>query len=128
MLLHLYMVSTPKKKLVPFGIQDMNKRILKPCPFCEGLPILNISLAYNMQPFYSVQCTRCKVALPISDDKDSEILKWNTRPLEDKQFWEGFDACLEMVLNHIDNEFITTSPVYLKDSIIEAAELYKTDG
>ncbi len=43
-------------------------------------------------------------------------------------FWEGFDACLEMVLNHLDNADPHDLPITLKDDILENAELYKKDG
>ena len=53
-----------------------------------------------------------------------------------KSYWEGFDACLMMVLNSLDNqesneiakfsvwEFIED----FKEHLIEEAELYKKDG
>lgn len=47
----------------------------------------------------------------------------------DNNWWEGFDACLEMVLNHLDNcDEVTGFRECLKESIIKEAELYKKDG
>lgn len=46
----------------------------------------------------------------------------------DEGFWEGFDACLQMVLNHLDNTDPHTLPIILRDDILEEAELYKKDG
>jgi len=41
---------------------------------------------------------------------------------------EGFDACLEMVLNHLDNCDPHTLPIVLRDEIEDAADLYTKDG
>jgi hypothetical protein len=54
----------------------------------------------------------------------------------DISFWEGFDACLEMVLNSLDNQEsneIAKFTVWdfiedFKQQIIEEADLYKKDG
>lgn len=46
----------------------------------------------------------------------------------DNGFWEGFDACLEMVLNHLDNCDPNTLAIILRDDIEEEADLYKKDG
>lgn len=54
----------------------------------------------------------------------------------DEYFWEGFDACLEMVLNSLgsqENNKIAKFTVWdfiedFKEHLIEEAELYKTDG
>ncbi len=47
----------------------------------------------------------------------------------DDHWWKGFDACLEMVLNHLDNcDEVTGFRNCLKENILEEAELYKKDG
>ncbi len=46
----------------------------------------------------------------------------------DSEFWEGFDAAIEMVLNTIDNSHIHTLPIMLRDEILDEVELYKKDG
>lgn len=55
---------------------------------------------------------------------------------EDDYFWSGFDACLEMVINSLDNqesnEIAKISPwdfiEHFKEHIVYEAELYKKDG
>ena len=43
-------------------------------------------------------------------------------------YWEGFDACLEMVINIFDSTADALPKEFLKEEIIEEAELYKKDG
>lgn len=45
----------------------------------------------------------------------------------DKSFWEGFEACLEMVLNYIDNSDPHILACVLRDEIDDAADLYRKD-
>ena len=40
-------------------------------------------------------------------------------------FWEGFDACLEMVLNYLDNCDPVTSPITIREIIEDEADSYK---
>lgn len=55
---------------------------------------------------------------------------------EDKYFWEGFDSCLEMVINSLDNQesnelakmSIWDFIEYFKENLIYEADLYKKDG
>lgn len=46
----------------------------------------------------------------------------------DLSFWEGFDACLEMVFNTVDNALYEEQRQDFKDELLEEAELYKKDG
>lgn len=75
-------------------------------------------------------------------EKVIEVFKTNGVSYKDvekafnKQFWDGFDACLEMVFNSLDSqdsneiarfsvwEFIED----FKHHLFEEAQLYKTDG
>jgi hypothetical protein len=45
-----------------------------------------------------------------------------------KCYWDGFDACLMMVLNCLDAIDMHSLPITIKDIIIDEAELYKKDG
>ena len=82
--------------------------------------------------YYYIECSifyGCGKLTTRAYEKEQKAIDiWNTRPLEDKQFWEGFDACLEMVLNHIDNRTCDIGTDLLKDELIENAELYRKDG
>lgn len=47
----------------------------------------------------------------------------------DNNWWSGFDAAIDMVLNHLDNtEEIEGFRICLKENILEEVELYKKDG
>ncbi len=48
---------------------------------------------------------------------------------EDRFFWEGFDAAIEMALNVVDNsDARKDDKEIIQDEIIESVELYKKDG
>jgi hypothetical protein len=65
-----------------------------------------------------------------------EWIKWDEQPNRDINFWEGFEAAVDMITNSLDqydsNELATMSVwdfiEKLKDDIIEEVELYKKDG
>lgn len=48
----------------------------------------------------------------------------------DKSYWEGFDACLEMIKNYFENcdHIALDQWSSIVDDINEAADLYKKDG
>ena len=58
--------------------------------------------------------------------------------IPDQHFWEGFEACLDLVLNSLSNmkeeddgilNFSTGDFFkYVEEQLIEEAELYKKDG
>lgn len=59
---------------------------------------------------------------------DYDIEKQMKEHRKDLMFWQGFDTCLDMVLNTIDNSDMNTLPLVLREEIIYEAELYKKDG
>ncbi len=70
------------------------------------------------------------------EEMTHEEIVQQIKKLQEESFWEGFDACLEMVLNSLDSqesneiakftvwEFIED----FKEHLIENANLYKKDG
>lgn len=71
-------------------------------------------------------------------DDGSNKLQFDPKIKEaiNKSFWEGFDACLEMVINSLDSQDsneIARFSVWdfiedFKAHLLEEAELYRTDG
>lgn len=67
---------------------------------------------------------------------DKVPLEVSSQFIPDQQFWEGFEACLEMVLNSLDNQEsneIAKMTVWdfiedFKAHLVEEADLYKKDG
>lgn len=65
-----------------------------------------------------------------------EAFKKGFDEMKSEAFWEGFDACLEMVLNSLcsqESNEIAKFTVWdfiedFKEHLIEEAELYKKDG
>lgn len=80
-----------------------------------------------MKEFKAVECPKCKENFIVRFPPVFEVASEHKCA---KHFWEGFDTCLEMVLNNIDNQDSNELPtIYsLRDDIVEEAELYKKDG
>lgn len=49
---------------------------------------------------------------------------------KDESFWEGFDACVEMIKNYFENcEIVSVDQwALIMDEIDEEVDLYKKDG
>jgi hypothetical protein len=94
-----------------------------PCPFCGKIPVL-------VRDPYVVGCVACSIRTETFKTKEEALGKWNTRPLEDKEFWSGFDACLEMVKKYLEDcEVIDlTQWAAILDGLDYSAELYRKDG
>ena len=54
------------------------KRIVLPCPFCQGEAILEYDVTAPFE--YDVVCGDCGIMKGISEDKNVAIREWNTRP------------------------------------------------
>lgn len=103
---------------------------LLPCPFC-GVRSVPPDLWKDEHGFWRVGCGGCGSHSGCNKDQNSVIKLWNNR---NHDFCEGFDACLEMVfnsLNEYDDKSLFTVHKFItefKDHLEYEAELYKTDG
>ncbi len=87
------------------------------CFNCDGL------MEYPEAPF-THSCTKGITANINRLHNNVNLLLRN----KDEKFWEGFDACLEIILNHLDNADPHIWTDLLKSQISLIAELYKKDG
>ncbi len=71
----------------------MTEPTLKPCPFCNTDVNLEITVTETC-----IKCLRCRLIKCYMNNGEF-IDHWNNRPIEEKQFKDGFNACLDIVEN-----------------------------
>lgn len=48
--------------------------------------------------------------------------------MKDDDFWEGFNAAIDMVLAYLDNCVPDALAIDMRDEILDEVEIYKKDG
>ncbi len=56
----------------------MKNSNLNDCPFCNGKATIDRDAVVSQNPFFVIQCTKCKVCLA-NDDEIAAVTAWNTR-------------------------------------------------
>jgi hypothetical protein len=59
-------------------MEERDKYIPKPCPFCN-MNCDGITFLESPDGVFSMRCEFCDSTGPIATDKDDSILKWNRR-------------------------------------------------